>query len=177
MSENYIEPVNNDNISLIKDFCTVENESDYDYFKSYLMYNGLLDSIQGLAKTLLYILEDDNGNKQVLGFYSIRCSSLIMDGENGEKMGEPALEIVELAVHKDHRHEGIGTFMMQSIIATAYKLKEDYLGLKHLVVCAKGTAKTYYEKFHFAELPGYKYIPRNIDNQECIGMSLSLNIK
>ncbi len=63
--------------------------------------------------------------------------------------------------------------MMKNIIATAYELKEKYLGLKHLVVCAKETAKTYYEK----ELPGYKKIPRNADNQGCIGMSLSLNIK
>lgn len=176
MPETYIEPISKDNVSLINEFCTVENESDSDYFKSYLIYNGLLDSSQGIAKTQLYILEDDNGNRKVLGFYSIRCSSLIMDGDNGEKMGEPALEIVELAVHKDYRSRGIGADMMKNIIATAYKLKEEYLGLKHLVVCAKGTAKTYYEKFQFAELPGYKKIPRNADNQECIGMSVSLNI-
>lgn len=178
MSEIYIEHINKENVSLIQDFCTVKNEKDNDYFKSYLMYNGLLDSEQGMAKTKLYIEEDDNGHKKILGFYSIRCSSLIMDsGECSEKMGEPALEIVELAVHKDYRNQGIGTAMMKNIIATAYELKEEYLGLKHLVVCAKETAKTYYEKFKFAELPGYKQIPRNTDNQGCIGMSLSLKIK
>ena len=92
MSEIYIEHINKENVSLIQDFCTVKNEKDNDYFKSYLMYNGLLDSEQGMAKTKLYIEEDDNGHKKILGFYSIRCSSLIMDsGEGSEKMGEPAV--------------------------------------------------------------------------------------
>ncbi len=81
MSETYIESISGENVSLIRDFCTVKNEDDLDYFKNYLIFNGLLDSKQGIAKTQLYILEDDTGHKKILGFYSIRCSSLIMDGE------------------------------------------------------------------------------------------------
>ena len=32
-----------------------------------------------------------------------------MDGEGGEKIGEPALELVEFVLHKDYRGQGIGT--------------------------------------------------------------------
>lgn len=176
MPEIYVEPICKEHISLIKDFCTVENASDLDYFKNYLMYNGLLDNEEGMAKTKLYISEDEKGNKKILGFYSIRCSSLIMDSGETEKLGEPALEIVELAVHKNYRNQGIGTKMMKNIFATAHKLKENHIGLKHLVVCAKDTAKTYYKKFKFEELPGYKQIPRNPDNKSCVGMSISLKV-
>lgn len=59
MPEIYVEPICKEHISLIKDFCTVENASDLDYFKNYLMYNGLLDNEEGMAKTKLYISEDE----------------------------------------------------------------------------------------------------------------------
>jgi ribosomal protein S18 acetylase RimI-like enzyme len=177
MPKDYIEPLNKENISLKENFCTVENEDEFDYFKIYLDNNGLLDNKQGIAKTWIYIIEDDDGNRTMAGFYAIRCSSLIMDIGSKEKIGEPAIEIVELAVHRDYRYQGIGTRMMQDIIATAFELKDKYLGVKHLVVCAKKSAKDYYkDKFKFSELPGHKQIPRNGDNIECIGMSLSLRL-
>lgn len=47
-----------------------------------------------------------------------------MDGEGSEKIGEPALELVEFVLHKDYRGQGIGTDMMKNIMATA-QLEDD----------------------------------------------------
>ena len=55
MPKDYIEPLNKENISLKENFCTVENEDEFDYFKIYLDNNGLLDNKQGIAKTWIYI--------------------------------------------------------------------------------------------------------------------------
>ncbi|MCH5209798.1 MAG: GNAT family N-acetyltransferase [Oscillospiraceae bacterium] len=172
----FIEPFSENIFHLVKDFSASE-DSDDDYFKRYLFFNGLIDNEQGVAKTYVY-LEECGDDKKILGFYSIRCSSLIIgSSDNGERIGEPALEIVELAVHKDYQRNGIGTEMMKKIFSTAYTLKEHYLGVKHLVVCAKDSAKTYYEKFGFRVIPGYQNIPRSYDNQACIGMSVRFAFK
>lgn len=180
MPERYLEPFNQGHIDLLSDFCVVEKD-EYDYFKDYLFTRAWIDNEQGIAKTIVYIEETEaNGKieKKLLGFYAIRCSSLIIGSlDGGEKVGEPALEIVELAVHKNYRSQGIGTEMMKDIFATANKLKNDFLGIKHLVVCAKGAAKTYYEGFNFKEIPGYQKIPRSYDNQSCVGMSVRLSFK
>lgn len=173
MSDRIIEPFSKEHFPLLSDFY-VNDKNGYDYFRDYLVYNGLLDNQQGIAKSFVYVETTENG-KKILGFYAIRSSSLILGTtDGGEKLGEPALEIVELAVHKDYRGYGIGKTMMQNIFATAYQLNSEFLGIKHLVVCAKETAMTYYEQFKFKQIPGYQNIPRSSDNEGCIGMSVRL---
>lgn len=178
MVRRYIESLTYEHQPLISDFFVVESDNRNDYFKNYLMYNGMLDNEQGIAKTKVYIEEDDDGQKKIVGFYAIRASSLIIDTLGVEKKGEPALEVFELAVHKDYQGQGIGKEMLMDIFATAHHLNETYLGIKHLVVCAKASAKKYYERepFNFREMPNYK-IPRNDSNEDCIGMSVRLQFK
>lgn len=172
--ERSIEPFSQNVFHLVKEFTAIENNAVDDYFHQYLCFNGLLDNQDGTAKTYIYV-ERDGEHEKILGFYSIRCSSLIVNnGDNGERIGEPALEILELAVHKDYQGQGIGSDMIKTIFSTAYELKNKFLGIRHIVVCAKSTAKSYYERFGFEELPTYRKIPRSSGNQDCIGMSVRL---
>ena len=87
-----------------------------------------------------------------------------------EKQGEPAVEIYELAVHKDYQKQGIGTDIIKTIFAQVYELSEKYLGIKHIVVCAKPTAINFYKKFNFKEID--KLVPRTYDNKNCVAMSV-----
>lgn len=169
-----IEPFSQNAFRLVQDFTAIENNAADDYFHQYLFFNGLIDNQDGTAKTYIYV-ERNGEHEKILGFYSIRCSSLIVNnGDNGGRIGEPALEILELAVHKDYQGQGIGSDMIKTIFSTAYKLKNEFLGIRHIVVCAKSTAKSYYERFGFQALPNYRKIPRSFDNQDCIGMSVRL---
>lgn len=178
MINNYIEQMHKKHIRLIRNFRATDiNDSlGSDYFNNYLTYNGLLDNQQGIGKTFLYIR--DTGKEQILlGFYTLRCSSLIVDDtENNEKLGEPAIEIFELAVHKDYQRQGIGSTLMKNIFYTAHTMNTEYLGVKHLIVCAKRSAIPFYTKFKFKELSDEKKIPRSIDNQACVGMSVKISM-
>ncbi len=160
---------------LVFNFRTVQEDNKIDYFQNYLRYNALMDNQEGVAKTHL-LIDTVNQKDIILGFYTIRSSSLIKgQTENNERLGEPALEIMELAVSKDYQHKGIGTILMKDIIAKAYKLNSDILGIKHIVVCSKNSAISFYKNFGFDIIP-YS-IPRNIDNQDCIAMSVCLQFK
>lgn len=176
MSDREIKPLTEEYIPLLSDFYA-EVKDGYDYFRDYLVNNGLLDNKQGIAKSYVYI-ETIGDCKKILGFYAVRSSSLIFDIiDGGKKIGEPALEIYELAVHNDYQRQNIGYEMMQNIFAMAYNLNRGFLGVKHLVVCAKETAVDFYKKFEMKEIPGYQSIPRTSDNKGCVGMSVRLKFK
>lgn len=168
-----IEQMTIEHIPLVYDFNVIDEEG-IDYFKNYLMTQALQDQKDGYANVQVLVREEDNGQKKLLGFYAIRCSSLIIDNmDNGERLGEPAIEILELAVHKDFQRQGIGSNLMKDIFNKAKVLNDEHIGVRHLLVCAKSTAVPFYEIFKMKKLIIGK-IPRNFDNQDCIGMSVRL---
>ena len=169
----YFVEFNNSHIPLCEKFKTLDLQpNECDYFQDYLAYNALLDCKQGLGKTFLFI-EEENEDKKIIGFYTLKASSLIInDMYSKEKQGEPAVEIYELAVHKDYQKQGIGTDIIKTIFAQVYELSEKYLGIKHIVVCAKPTAINFYKKFNFKEID--KLVPRTYDNKNCVAMSVRL---
>ncbi len=175
MSTILVEPLEKKHRNLFSDFRVTEEESDY--FKKYLTRHALPDQEKGKARTYLCIERDSSGNDTLLGFYSLRASSLIieMDFEDKRK-GEPAIELYELAVNMATQKRGIGKKLMHDAIATIYNTSQT-VGVRYILVCAKKDAVSYYKKFGFAQLPGYKDIPRSDDNSECVPMYISLHKK
>ncbi len=170
-----VEPLEKTHYKLFSDFRVTEEKSDY--FKTYLTLHALPDQEKGKARTYLCIERNSSGNDALLGFYSLRASSLIVEMDLGDKRkGEPAIELYELAVNKATQRRGIGKKLMQDAIATIYKASQ-IVGVRYILVCAKKDAVSYYKKFGFAQLPGYKDIPRSDDNSECIPMYISLHNK
>lgn len=168
--ECYIEQLEKEHVKLFPNFKVYEN-SDNDYFNNYLRFNGLLDQEQGIAKTYLYIRETKD-KKEILGFYSLRASSLIIDyGE--DKEGQPAIEIYEFAVRYDCQKAGVGKKLMMDAITRIIEVSNE-VGIKHIIVAAKEDAVGYYRRYKFEEIPGYKKIISTTDNSACIGMSLPL---
>jgi len=169
----YIEPLDKSHVSLFDEFKAYEDEEN-DYFNNYLKLNGLLDQKQGIAKTYLYIKESKE-KKEILGFYSLRASSLIIDIEDVRE-GQPAIEIYEFAVRYDYQKTGVGKKLMMDAIARIIRVSYE-IGVKHIIVAAKKDAVGYYTRYKFAEIPCYKKIISTIDNSQCVGMSLSLNVE
>ncbi len=174
-----IEQLNEEHRCLFDDFY-VEDEVNYDFFKNYLTRQSLADQKHGIAQTYLYIREDNEGKRSILGFYSLRSSSLIVEKDDFVKNGSPAVEIYELAVKKAHQQRGIGRKLMEDAIATILDVA-DIIGVQHILVCATESAKGYYKKFNFAKLPGYREVPRdtreNNSNVSCTAMSLPIALK
>lgn len=169
----YIEPLDESHVLLFDEFKAYEDEEN-DYFNNYLKLNGLLDQKQGIAKTYLYIKENKE-KKEILGFYSLRASSLIIDIEDVRE-GQPAIEIYEFAVRYDHQKTGVGKKLMMDAIARIIRISYE-IGVKLIIVAAKKDAVGYYKRYKFDEIPCYKKIISTIDNSQCVGMSLSLNVE
>ena len=142
--------------------------------EKYLILHSLEDQKNGNAQTYLLIQENDNGEQELLGFYSLRAS-LILEDDNFTKLGEPAIEIYELAVKKDLQKHGIGSKLIKDAIARIYKVSK-IIGVKHILVCAKNNAENFYKRYYFMKIPVHKEMPRSQDNIPCVPMFLSLSI-
>lgn len=142
-----------------------------DHFREYLMYSAIQDNISGIAKTHVIL----NGDRsEILGFISLKATSLLE--ESGEKYitGSPALEIYQLAVSKNHTGRAIGTKLVYFAIATAQMLNESHLGIKYILLAADARAVGFYKKFEFEEIGDYYQIPKYHENSNCVPMFLQL---
>lgn len=178
MIDPYIEALNDSHRKITKDFIAETNPNGTDFFNRYLNISAPIDRKSGNAQTHIMIETDNDGRQTIVGFYSLRASSLVKDTDdyNGARIGEPALEIYQLAVRKDRQKQGIGTSLMMDIIAKVTEAAK-VIGIKHLLVCSVKESVGFYEKCQFKIIPHYKrYIPRNDSNIDCIGMSLPLQI-
>ncbi len=179
MSGFCIEALNDSHREITKDFTAEENPNGTDFFNKYLNVSAPHDQKSGNAQTHLMIETDEGGKQTVVGFYSLRASSLVKytDDFDGARIGEPALEIYQLAVRRNRQKQGIGTSLLMDIIARVTEMAKQ-IGIMHLLVCSVEESVGFYEKCNFKKIPNYKrYIPRNNSNVSCIGMSLPLQIE
>ncbi|MEG0021067.1 MAG: hypothetical protein RR728_11000, partial [Oscillospiraceae bacterium] len=80
-----------------------------------MKYYALDDLNTGMGVTYLLIDED---NQTLMGFFSIKTTAFIKKsyGHEGEiDLGFPALEIAELAVHKDYERQHIGSDILDIV--------------------------------------------------------------
>ena len=174
----YFSWMDKDHYSLASNFRTCDKQGNtLDYFTTYLTQDAIVNDKQGEGKTYLYIEKNDvTEDEKLLGFFTLRSSSLIVRGDDLRAYyGQPALEIYELAVHKDYQGQGIGSKLIKEIFAKACELNENYLGIKHIVVCAKESAVPFYEKSFFRRIDDI--VPRSYDNNNCVAMSVRLQTK
>lgn len=85
----------------------------------------------------------------MMGFVSLRSSTILSEDENGTMTGSPALEIMVLAVDQDYERRGAGTALIDCVLTQADKLHEEFLGIQHLILVADIIAVGFYEKMGF----------------------------
>lgn len=143
-----------------------------EYFAEYLQFVAFSDLKKGLGTTHL-LIEEENGVEKVLGYITLRASSYTRDlGEI--VLGEPALEIFELAVADGEEKRGVGTALIKFAIGLAMIMREETAGVRYLLVCATERAYPFYEKNAFGKIASYGQIPRDQMNQNCIPMHMEL---
>ncbi|WP_099467729.1 GNAT family N-acetyltransferase [Konateibacter massiliensis] len=173
--ERYQTKINTKNIELAWAFKVSEDMCDNpQHYEDYLKYNALLDLNNGHGVTYLFIEADDSNNEKIIGYITLRMSSLIKDVDGCKKHGYPALEISELAVHKEYVNNKIGTIMVMSAINTANELNE-VSSVKYIVLCADPKAEGFYKKLKFDCINNcFEEIPREHFNENCVPMYMKL---
>ena len=89
-------------------------------------------------------------------------------------MGEPALEISNLAVSKDYERRKVGTELILHVIAEVLKANRGFAGIKYIVLAADPKSVGFYEKMEFYKLREYFEIPRQMDNADCVPMFMKI---
>ncbi len=142
-----------------------------EHFKEYLLYRAIPDGLSGRATT--HILLDSN-KENIIGFFSLKATTLITDQANSRITGEPALEIYNLAVSKDHILQGIGTTLVFGAIHIAQYINKNHIGIKYIVLTSVPEAVDFYKKCKFVKMEDYYTLPTDNENNSCIPMIMKL---
>lgn len=141
-----------------------------EYFEQFIKYCAISDNKSGLYTT--HALIDDTANK-LMGFVSLKMSSMLQTFE-GVILGEPALEISNLAVSASYERMGVGRELIDFVIRKALAMNKKSVGIKYITLAADAKAVGFYNKMEFNELRDYFEIPRQQDNQNCIPMFMQM---
>ncbi len=172
----YKKIISKENASLGFKFSVDDSKCDNpQHYNDYIKFSALQDLNDGLGVTYLYIeYIEEKQEEFIMGYVSLRMSSLIKDMGEDKKFGYPALEIAELAVDKRYTNKHIGTDMVLDSINTA-NLLNDTASVKYLVLCADPKAVEFYKKIDFNELINETgEIPREHCNIRCTPMLIKL---
>lgn len=138
-----------------------------EYFSEYLRFIAMSDQRKGIATTHMLINDGD-----ILGYITLRASSYTKD-VCGTVLGEPAIEIFELAVADGNERTGTGSALVKYAILKAMDLRES-IGVRYVLLLATKSAVPFYEKIGFEKVGAIGEVPRDQMNQECIPMYLLL---
>ncbi len=141
-----------------------------EHFENYIRWSAIDDNNSGIATTHVFI---DDENHALMGFVSLKASSLLSK-EGSMTMGEPALEISNLAVSKDYERRKVGTELILHVIAEVLKANRGFAGIKYIVLAADPKSVGFYEKMEFYKLREYFEIPRQMDNADCVPMFMKI---
>lgn len=148
---------------------------DYpNHYEDYIKLNAVSDQISGLGAThLLVHKNDETKEERIIGFVTLRASSLIKSYENFEE-GHAALEICQLAVDQDYERQGNGSLLVKYAMVTASELKNE-TGIEYIVLCSDRSAvKFYHDEFEFGNFDNDYKMGRDGWNNDCQAMYIKL---
>lgn len=141
-----------------------------EHYEEYLRFIALSDYNSGKGVTYVLLDIDDNtGDKSIMGFITLRTSSLIMMKDNYYE-GRSAIEITELAIDINYERKGFGTHLVNFAGAMADVLRKDSIGIEYMVLCSDPESVGFYKKCGFSLLSTLYEIPREGWNIGCTPM-------
>lgn len=136
----------------IKDF-SCGNKALDNYFRKHALSN----EKNGYGRT--FVLEETN---EIVGFFTL-CSASIKFDElpNDEKTSLPkypipCVRIARLGVKKEKQRKGFGKILLKEAFLKILNV-EDIVGVRLIIVDAKESSASFYEKFGFLRLKGNKF--------------------
>ena len=164
---------NKDYVGLARDFRVNPTScGNPEHYESYIKYSAISDRNAGLGTTQA-LVETNEDSKKMLGFVTLRTASVITQ-HDGNLLGEPAIEIAELAVDMTAEKKGYGKLLVDIVLSLADKFNANFLGIRYVTLCADPQAVPFYEKLGFANAGDYYKIPREGWNVSCTPMFIRL---
>jgi GNAT superfamily N-acetyltransferase len=143
------------------------------HYESYLTLCAITDNTNGHSKTHVYI-EEDGGAQRILGFITLRCSSVMISGEDDTPVGYAALEIYELAVQHGYERQGVGTTLIGIALEEAYEINTHHAGVEYITLYADRAAVDFYLLRDFRRTEDMYSVPTANWNRDCVPMMMKL---
>lgn len=141
------------------------------HYEQYIRLVAVDDRNTGMGTT--HILVDEDA-QELIGYITLRATSLVSENERGNKIVHPSLEIAELAVSQKYAGKGFGTILVQLAILIADDLREELVGVRYVVLCADPKAVAFYEKLKFVKVSDIYDVLRDGSNDNCEAMFIEL---
>ncbi len=145
----YIDILTDEPNSLLKTF-----KSKDTYLNQFLVRRAKHHQEELLATTYLLFYENDDIEDELVGYYTLSCSSVtateyVKSNFHRNKQYEdyPAILIGRLAISKKYENKGFGSFLLDSIKRKAID-NQGFAG-RFLILDAKKEAVDFYKKNHF----------------------------
>ena len=168
-----------DNFKVNPKFCGGNN-----YFERYIKDGALEEQNRGECVTHVFLKIDDNNQAQdIIGYITLRASSLNIRGHKADFGAFPAIEIMAIAINSNYEKQGFGRMLLNYTINVADKLRRNYTGIEYVITCADGNAVGFYSKCNFNKCIDYYKIPnrqkmkkfmRNVSKPYNVDMYLKL---
>ncbi len=165
------EQLNRDNQGLTASFhVSPDSCANPDYYSDYIRLSAVTDYQIGMGVTHLLI---DKEAGILVGYVTLRSTSLVSTYGDAKRV-RPAVEIAELAVHKDYERHGVGTALLNIAVAKVDRIRATEFGIKSVVVCPDPCAVGFYKKFGFTELSSLYEVLHDGWNDNCDPLILTL---
>jgi len=142
---------------------------------NYLKEKALEDYRRNEATTTLVVKKYRN-QLCLLGYYTLKNTSLLFRPDQTLR-GYPAIEIMYLAVQKEHQRKGIGSRILRGIIYRAYQLSRNFSAVTVLILSSKNCAAEFYKKNEFRELGEYLDMLYDPCRAETTALFLNLSLE
>lgn len=158
--------------------CNSDKCGNYQHYTDYLKYNAMSDFATGMGVTYVMCeIGEDSKPVRILGFVTLKASSLVTGGFGEQMDGYPAIEISELAVDRNYEGQGIGRTLLNYAVYVCDQIREEFIGVKYLIVCADPQAEEFYRKaLNFEKVSSIYNIPREHWNGDCIPMFIKVSL-
>lgn len=160
--------------------CNSEKCGNHTHYTNYLKYNALSDFKTGMGVTYVFceyegLNEEEMVPIRILGFVTLKASPLVSGGYGEPLEGHPAVEISELAVDKNYEGQGVGKILLNTAAYITKQVRENFVGIKYLTVCADPLAEGFYEHvLGFKKVSSIYNVPREQWNGSCVPMMLKI---
>ena len=172
----YFEIVNKENVGLAGKFSVNPSSCENsEFYEQYLQYSALSDLRSGQNTTHLFI---DETASRIMGYVSLRASTVISENSDGYMIGTPAIEVSVLAVDKDYAGSGVGRTLIDYVISVADDLHKKSIGMQYIVLASDKHATGFYEHMGFVPVESrWNKIPKKNWSVNCVPMSLLLDFE
>lgn len=145
------------------------------FYADYLKYIAIADKNAGKALTHLLI---DKDNERIMGYVSLRASSIISNDENNVQVGKPAVEVYVLAVDKEYERRGVGRALIDLALSEAYILHNQHVGVRCVTLAADPKAEMFYRHMEFIPINEmWEKMPKESWSADCLPMVYDINFE